>query len=71
VAPALLAVAVLLGVSVWGLVHSRNSATFNNVAFATLHVSVLLAGAWPALRRPERPATASSTSPLASEAAGT
>jgi cellulose synthase (UDP-forming) len=71
VAPALLAVAVLLGVSVWGLVHSRNSATFNNVAFATLHVSVLLAGAWPALRRPERPATARRTSPLASEGAGT
>jgi cellulose synthase (UDP-forming) len=69
VIPALAAVAVLVGVSIWGLTQSRDSATFNNVAFAALHVSVLLAGAWPALRRPQPAAIAPSPSPLASEAA--
>ncbi len=52
VAPALAAVAVLAGVSAWGLVHSRDSATLNNVAFALFHICILLTGLWPALRRP-------------------
>jgi cellulose synthase (UDP-forming) len=55
VAPALAAIAVLVGVSVYGLVRSRDAATFNNAAFALLHVCVLLTGVWPALR-PYRPA---------------
>ena len=50
----LLAIAVLVGVSVYGLLAARDAATFNNAAFAGLHVTVLLAGAWPALRRPTR-----------------
>jgi hypothetical protein len=50
VAPALAAVALLIGASVFGLVRSRNPATLNNVAFAMLHSSVLLIGALPALR---------------------
>ena len=70
VAPALVAVAVLVSVSIWGLTQSRDSATFNNVAFAILHVTVLLAGAWPALRTPEPAATvARSSPPVASRAA--
>lgn len=52
VAVPLAAVAVLLGVSVYGLARSRDAATFNNAAFAVFHVSVLLTGAWPALRPP-------------------
>jgi cellulose synthase (UDP-forming) len=52
VAPALAAVAVLAVVSIWGLAHSDDSATFNNVAFALFHICILLTGCWPALRRP-------------------
>jgi cellulose synthase (UDP-forming) len=52
VAPALVAVAVLAVVSIWGLAHSDSAATFNNVAFALFHISILLTGCWPALRRP-------------------
>ncbi len=54
VAPALAAATVLIGVAVYGLVKSRDPAMFNNVAFASLHVSVLLAGAWEALTGPAR-----------------
>ena len=50
VAPALVAVAVLVGASAFGLLHDRSAATLNNVAFAALHSSVLLLGALPALR---------------------
>jgi cellulose synthase/poly-beta-1,6-N-acetylglucosamine synthase-like glycosyltransferase len=62
----LLAIAVLLGVSLYGLVHQPDPATYNNVAFALFHVSILLTGAWAALRppRPQR-----STLPGLSEAA--
>lgn len=52
VAAPLTAIVVLAGVSVYGLAVSRNAATFNNAAFALFHVSVLLTGAWPALRPP-------------------
>ena len=53
VAPALAAIAVLALVAVWGLAHSQDSATFNNVAFALFHISILLTGCWPALVRPK------------------
>ena len=60
VAPALGAIAVLALVSIWGLAHRQDSATFNNVAFALFHISILLTGSWPALVRPK-------PSPLAAE----
>lgn len=50
--PALIAVAVLGLAAVLGLVRSQSPATLNNVAFAALHISVLLAGSWPALVGP-------------------
>jgi len=68
VAPALVAVAVLVAVSVYGLSHSRDSATFNNVAFALLHVSILLTGAWPALQPPPAVSAAGRAGRLASGA---
>jgi cellulose synthase (UDP-forming) len=58
VAPALAAIAVLSAVAAYGLLRDRDPATLNNVAFATLHVAVLLAGVSPALRREPLPATA-------------
>jgi cellulose synthase (UDP-forming) len=51
VAPALVATAVLLGAAAYGLSRDASPATLNNVAFAALHVCVLLTGAWPALRK--------------------
>jgi len=51
VAPTLFAIAALVAVSAYGLVRDRSPATLNNVAFALLHVSVLLSGAWYALTR--------------------
>ncbi|MBV8218181.1 MAG: hypothetical protein JO325_06945, partial [Solirubrobacterales bacterium] len=53
--PALAAIAILAGVSIWGLVHNRDSATYNNASFALFHICVLLTGCWPALRRPQPP----------------
>ena len=58
VAPALAAVAVLLLVAAYGLARDRDPATLNNVAFAALHVCVLLAGIAPALRAAPRAAAA-------------
>ncbi len=56
VAPALLAVAVLIGSAAYGLSRSHGAATLNNVAFASLHATVLLTAAIPALRlRPSAP----------------
>jgi cellulose synthase (UDP-forming) len=49
VAPGLVALAVLVAAAVDGLFVSRSPATLNNVAFAGLHISVLLVGMWPAL----------------------
>lgn len=71
VAVPLAAVAVLVAVSAYGLASARDAATFNNVAFATLHVAVLLAGVRPALRGARRGARRSSQvhGPLAQEAA--
>jgi cellulose synthase (UDP-forming) len=50
VAPALVVIAVLVGVSAYGLAQSRGAATLNNVAFASLHASILLSAVIPALR---------------------
>lgn len=49
VLPGLVALTVLVAAAFDGLVHSRSPSTLNNVAFAGLHISVLLAGMWPAL----------------------
>jgi len=66
VAPALVAVAILALVSLWGLAHSQDSATFNNAAFALFHICILMTGCWPALRRPQpaAPAAISSAAPF-------
>lgn len=48
--PALVMLTVLVGASGYGLVHAPSAATLNNVAFAGLHVFVLLTGVAPALR---------------------
>jgi len=58
VAPALVAVAVLGAVAAYGLLRDRDPATLNNVAFAGLHIVVLLAGVLPALRRRPLPVPA-------------
>ncbi len=56
VAPALVAVGVLIGAAVYGLSQSHGAATLNNVAFASLHAAVLLTAAIPTLRlRPSAP----------------
>ncbi len=52
--PALIAVGVLGVATLLGLARSQSPATLNNVAFAALHISVLLAGSWPALVGPRR-----------------
>jgi cellulose synthase (UDP-forming) len=49
VLPGLLAIAALLGVAGYGLSVDRSPSTLNNVAFAALHVTVLVAGVAPAL----------------------
>jgi cellulose synthase (UDP-forming) len=63
VAPALVAVAILASVSIWGLAHSRDSATFNNAAFAVFHICILMTGCWPALRAPPREQAAAGAAP--------
>jgi cellulose synthase/poly-beta-1,6-N-acetylglucosamine synthase-like glycosyltransferase len=56
VAPALAAIAVLIGAAIYGLSQSHGAATLNNVAFASLHASILLTAVIPALRlRPSAP----------------
>jgi cellulose synthase (UDP-forming) len=49
VLPALVSVVILGAAALFGLARSQSPATLNNVAFAMLHITVLLAGAWPAL----------------------
>jgi cellulose synthase (UDP-forming) len=49
VLPALLVMAVLLSAIGYGLHRSVTAGTLNNVAFACLHLSVLLAGSWSAI----------------------
>ncbi len=62
VAPALVAIGILAVVSIWGLAHNQDSATFNNAAFALFHICILTAGCWPALRRPPAPAVTGGSS---------
>jgi cellulose synthase (UDP-forming) len=64
VAPALVAIAALCAVGAYGLLRDRDPATLNNVAFAGLHVCVLAAGVWPALRRAPLPAPAPRPAPV-------
>jgi cellulose synthase (UDP-forming) len=64
VAPALAAIAVLCTVAAYGLLRDRDPATLNNVAFATLHIAVLLSGVWPALRREPLAAPAPRSAPV-------
>lgn len=54
VAP-LTAFAVLAGVAIFGLIRDQTPATLNNVAFASVHMTVLLTGSWAALRRGGKP----------------
>jgi cellulose synthase (UDP-forming) len=56
VIPALGMITVLCGAGLWGLLDDASPSTLNNVAFASLHVAVLVAGARMALTRrgPER-----------------
>jgi cellulose synthase (UDP-forming) len=58
--PALAVLVLLLGAALWGLARDRSPATLNNVAFATLHISVLLSGVWAALVPGAAPAAAGS-----------
>jgi cellulose synthase (UDP-forming) len=51
VAPALVAIAVLTGTTVYGVTSHPSPALLNNAAFALLHISVLAVGVWPALQR--------------------
>lgn len=64
VAPALVTIAVLSAVAAYGLLRDRDPATLNNVAFATLHIAVLLSGVWPALRREPLAAPAPRSAPV-------
>ncbi|MEA2278081.1 MAG: hypothetical protein QOC78_3041 [Solirubrobacteraceae bacterium] len=50
VLPGLAAMAVLLFASAYGLWHHRDPSTLNNVAFALVHVTILVFGVAPALR---------------------
>lgn len=54
VTPALVAVAVLVGVSVWGVAADPTPGVLNAAAFASIHAVVLLRGAAPALAIGER-----------------
>ena len=47
--PALAMIAALASAAVYGLLHSQSPATLNNVAFALMHITVLVAGVWGAL----------------------
>jgi len=47
--PALALLALLGGAALWGLAHDRSPGTLNNVAFAVLHMAVLLSGVWAAI----------------------
>ncbi|MDQ3946349.1 MAG: glycosyltransferase, partial [Actinomycetota bacterium] len=60
VAVPLLVCAVLVGTALFGLTRDRSPATVTNVSFVMVHVTVLLSGAWPALRGDRRERTPSS-----------
>jgi cellulose synthase (UDP-forming) len=68
--PALAVCALLVSCAVYGLFQDPSPATFNNVAFAGFHISILLAGAWPAIARPDQPpAAAVDEAPVGAEEA--
>lgn len=48
VAPTIAVIAILLAVSVYGLLRDRSAGTLNNVAFVGLHLAVLITGVLPA-----------------------
>ena len=52
--PALVAIAILSVTALVGVWRDQSAGTINNVAFALMHVAVLVTGAWPALRRRAR-----------------
>lgn len=56
VAPALIAIAGLAAAAIYGLLSDTTPATLNNVAFAAVHIAVLMSGASLALRA-EAPGT--------------
>ena len=56
VAVPLASCAVLAAVASYGLWRDQSPATVNNVAFAMVHISILLSGAWAALAPSRRPA---------------
>lgn len=66
--PALVLLAVLLCAIGYGLSRDQSPGTMNNVAFALLHVSVLVAGVWPAIApvRPAQPDAAPAGTPVTS-----
>jgi cellulose synthase/poly-beta-1,6-N-acetylglucosamine synthase-like glycosyltransferase len=57
-APALTVAGLLLGVSVWGLVHDPSPGILNGVAFAAIHAFILVRGSAGALHRGRRTRTA-------------
>jgi cellulose synthase (UDP-forming) len=59
--PALATVGLLVAVAGYGLAKDRSPSTLNNIAFAALHISVLLAGAWPAVMGARREAPGPAT----------
>jgi cellulose synthase (UDP-forming) len=59
---------LLAGVAAYGLLRDQSPATMNNVAFASLHITVLFSGAWPAVAG--RAGAEAAASPSAVEAAG-
>jgi hypothetical protein len=62
VVPALVATGVLAGVSLYGLARDQSPATVTNVAFAIVHITVLMSGARFALMH-SRSATESRLQP--------
>jgi cellulose synthase (UDP-forming) len=63
--PALVIVTILALAAVYGVLTDPSPATVNNVAFAGFHISIMLAGAWPALARPDAlPAAAVDETPV-------
>jgi cellulose synthase (UDP-forming) len=63
--PALVIVTILALAAVYGVLTDPSPATVNNVAFAGFHITIMLAGAWPALARPDAlPAAAVDETPV-------
>jgi cellulose synthase (UDP-forming) len=68
VAVPLAVVGLLLAVGIHGLLRDHSPATVNNAAFLAFHITILLAGAWPALAAPgARPAAAVDERPAGEE----